>query len=195
MRLSKFHVNLIFAFLVVVLGLTAVLSYRSLTKIRSSHFTAPESSDNRLPKDHPPVDMSKELAGLEQLSAKDPGNATYQTQIGNIYYDMDQYDKAAMYYTQSLELRPQDPNVETDLAVCFHYMSQDDRSLETLEKVLRYSPDFAQAMFNKGIVLVSGKKDIKGGIAVWEELLRIHPDFPRKADLRQSIDQLKTSLK
>jgi|WetSurMetagenome_2_1015567.scaffolds.fasta_scaffold343908_2 tetratricopeptide (TPR) repeat protein len=191
MRLNKFHVNLIFAFVVLVLSVIAV---GSLIKMRSSHSVAPESSSS-LPKDHPPVDMSKELAELEQLSAKDPGNANYRTQIGNIFYDMGQYDKAVVYYTQSLELRPRDPNVETDLAVCYHYLGHDDKSLEILEKILQYSPDFAQAMFNKGIVLISGKKDIQGGIAVWEKLLRIHPDFPRRAEIQQSIDQLKASLK
>jgi tetratricopeptide (TPR) repeat protein len=192
MRISRFHVNLIFAFVVLVLGITAA---GSLIKMRSSHLAAPESSSKRLPKDHPPIDMSKKLAELEQLSAKDPGNANYRAQIGNIYYDMDQYDKAAAYYTQSLELNPRDANVETDLAVCYHYMGQDDRSLEILEKVLQYSPDFSQAMFNKGIVLISGKKDIQGGIAVWEKLLRTHPDFSRRVELQQSIDQLKASLK
>jgi tetratricopeptide (TPR) repeat protein len=192
MHISKFHINLIFALVVLVLGITAA---GSLIKMRSNHLVSPTSSSNRMPKDHPPIDMSKELAELEQLSAKDPGNASYRTQIGNIYYDMDQYEKAAVYYTQSLELSPRDPNVETDLAVCYHYMGQDDRSLEILGKVLQYSPDFAQAMFNKGIVLISGKKDIKDGIAVWERLLRIHPDFSRRAELQQSIDQLKASLK
>jgi tetratricopeptide (TPR) repeat protein len=192
MHLSKLHANLIFAFMVLVLGVTAV---GSIIKMRSKHSVAPESSSDRLPKKHPPIDMSKELAELEQLSAKDPGNANYRTQIGNIYYDMDQYDKAEVYYTQSLGLKPRDPNVETDLAVCYHYLGQDDRSLETLEKVLQYSPDFAQAMFNKGIVLISGKKDVQGGIAVWEKLLRVHSDFPRKTEIQQSIDQLKASNK
>jgi tetratricopeptide (TPR) repeat protein len=192
MRSSKLYINLIFAFLIVVLGLTAI---RSVIHMRSNHLNARESSENRLPKDHPPIDMSKELAGLEQLSAKDPGNANYRTQIGNIYYDMDQFDKAAGYYSQSLELNPRDPNVETDLAVCYHQMGKDDKALETLEKVLQYSPDFAQAMFNKGVVLISGKKDIRGGITVWEKLLRTHPDFPKRVELQQSIDQLKASLK
>ncbi len=192
MRLNKFYVNLVFAFVVLVLSLTAV---GSVIKMRSNYPVAPESSGNSMPQNHPPIDMSKELAELEQLSAKDPGNANYQTKIGNIYYDMDQYEKAAAYYTQSLGLSPHDPNVETDLAVCFHYLGQDDRSLETFEKVLQYSPDFAQAMFNKGTVLISGKKDIQGGIAVWEKLLRVHPDFTKKTEIQQSIDQLKASLK
>jgi tetratricopeptide (TPR) repeat protein len=192
MRSSRLYINLIFALLILILGWTAL---RSVIHMRSNSLNTRESSGNRLPKDHPPIDMSQELTGLDQLSAKDPGNANYRTQIGNIYYDMNQFDKAAVYYSQSLELNPRDPNVETDLAVCYHQMGKDDKALETLEKVLQYSPDFPQAMFNKGIVLISGKKDIQGGITVWEKLLRAHPDFSRRTELQQSIDQLKASLK
>jgi tetratricopeptide (TPR) repeat protein len=191
MILNKFRLNLVFALIVSALGIIAIGS----ALMRSNHLTASISSQNRLPKNHPPVDFSKELADLEQLSAKEPENADYQTRIGNIYYDMHQYDKAVVYYQKSLDLQPRNPNIETDLAACFHYLGQYDRSLDILNKVLGYRPDFPEAMFNKGIVLISGKKDVKGGISVWEDLLRSNPDYPRKAEIRQSIDQLKASLK
>jgi cytochrome c-type biogenesis protein CcmH/NrfG len=191
MSLNKFRVNLIFALVVLALGITAVSS----ALIRLNHLAAPSSSQNQLPKNHPPVDFSKELADLEQLSAKEPENADYQARIGNIYYDMRQYDKAVVYYQKSLDLQPRNPNIETDLAACFHYLGQDDRSLDILNKVLGYRPAFPEAMFNKGIVLISGKKDVKGGISVWEDLLRSNPDYPRRAEIQQSIDQLKASLK
>ncbi len=191
MPLSKLNINIIFVFLVIALGATAITSAIMLSK----HTTAPESSLGHLPKNHPPIDFSKELAELEQLSAKDPKNADYRTRIGNIFYDMGRYEKAVDYYNQSLDLKPRDPKVETDLAVCFHYLGQQDMSLKTLDRVLEYKPDFPEAMFNKGIVLITGKKDIMGGIAVWEKLLQLHPDYPRRAELQQSIDQLKASLK
>jgi tetratricopeptide (TPR) repeat protein len=129
------------------------------------------------------------------MSAGDPQNPEYLTQIANLYYDIGQYDKSVDFYQRSLVLRPQDPNVETDLAACFHYLGQDDKALETLDRVLKYSPGFAQAMFNKGIVLIGGKKDIEGGIRVWEDLLRDNPNYPQKAELEQRINRLKGAIK
>jgi tetratricopeptide (TPR) repeat protein len=189
MPLSKFRINVIFA---VVMALALGAAAVSSKKYFSSRIKAPDSSSAQLPKNHPPIDLSKELAGLEKLSAKDPQNADYLTQIGNIYYDMSQYAKAVDYYIKSLDIRPRDPNVETDLAACFHYLGQQDKSLEILDKVLSYNPNFAEAMFNKGIVLIRGKGDSKGGIAIWENMLRLHPDYPRKTEIQQSIDQLKS---
>jgi len=90
-------------------------------------------------------------------------------------------------------LRPQSPSVETDLATCYHLLGQHDRALEILDKVLQYRPHFAQALFNKGIVLHSGRNDLKGAIAAWEELLRTNPNLPQRADIEQRIEQLKAS--
>jgi cytochrome c-type biogenesis protein CcmH/NrfG len=186
MALNKSRINLVFAFIIAALGLTAGASLylnRSQPEIQA------------VPESNPSTDAANRLAALEQMSAKDPNNAEYLTQIANAYYDLGQYDKAADVYQKSLDVRPQDPNVETDLATCFHYLGQHDKALQTLDKVLAYSPNFPQAMFNKGIVLVNGRKDIKAGIAVWEDLLRSDPGFSKRAEIEQRINQLKASAR
>jgi tetratricopeptide (TPR) repeat protein len=194
MPLKKSHINLIFTLVVLALGMAAVgPAIMQMKKSSPLPTTAP--SQNQLPESHPPIDYSKELANLEQLSAKDPRSPEYQTRIGNIYYDMHQYDKAVAYYQQSLTLQPKNPSVETDLAACFYYLGQYDQALEKLNKVLGYQPNFPEALFNKGIVLIHGKKDEKSGVSVWEDLLRSNPDYPRRAEIQKSIDDLKSSLK
>jgi cytochrome c-type biogenesis protein CcmH/NrfG len=85
--------------------------------------------------------------------------------------------------------------LETDLATCFHYLGQEDRALQILDNVLRYSPGFTQAKFNKGIVLIEGKKDVKNGVAVWEDLLRSDPNYSQREQLEQRIRQLKESAR
>jgi tetratricopeptide (TPR) repeat protein len=189
----KAGVHFVFACVVAVLGLTAGISlYTRAVQPGHRPAAAPGESEARLPENRP--DAANRLAALEQLAAREPQNPAYPAQIGNLYYDLSEYKSAADYYQRSLSLRPQDPNVETDLATCFHYLGENDKALELLDRVLQYSPGFSQAMFNKGIVLVSGKKDVKGGIAVWEDLLRSNPAFPQKAELEQRINQLKASV-
>jgi tetratricopeptide (TPR) repeat protein len=196
MAMSKLRINLVFGCIVVALALIAVTSlYFNTTKheVRPAASEAP--SDKSLPENHPSIDTANTLAALEKMSAADPQNPDYQTQIANLYYDLGQYEKAIGFYQKSLSLRPRDPNVETDLAVCFHYLGQDDRALETLDKVLQYTPGFSQAMFNKGTILIDAKKDIRGGIKVWEDLLRLNPDYPQKAQIEQRINQFKDAIK
>jgi tetratricopeptide (TPR) repeat protein len=196
MASNKTIINLIFGCVAVALGLTAITSISrnsSQPAIRAAVQTEPAAV--QMPENHPSGDVSSQIAVLQQLSAKEPQNANYRTQIGNLYYDLGQYDKAADYYRQSLTLHPQDPSVETDMATCYHYLGQHDKALEILNKVLKYSPNFSQAMFNKGIVLSSGKNDRKGAIAVWEDLLRTNPGYEKKAELEEKINQYRSSIK
>lgn len=193
MAISRFSVNLIFGTMVAALGITAGTAIYVNSK--QPEIQERQASDTQLPDKHPPVDSADRIAALEQLIAREPQNAEYPAQTANLYYDLGQYDKAADYYQRSLRIRPRDPNVETDLATCFHYLGQDDKALEMLDSVLSYNPRFVQAKFNKGIVLIEGKKDIKGGIAVWEDLLRSEPAYSQKAELEHRIQQLKASIR
>jgi cytochrome c-type biogenesis protein CcmH/NrfG len=190
MALSRYSINLVFAIIVAAMGTTAA-TFIYLNSSQPDVQAQPAPA--QLPENRPPPDSTNRIAALQQVFAREPQNPEYPSQIANLYYDLGQYDKAADFYQKSLSLRPRDPSVETDLATCFHYLGQDDKSLETLDNVLRYSPGFAQAKYNKGIVLIEGKKDVSGGISVWEDLLRSDPGYPQRAELEKRINQLKGS--
>jgi tetratricopeptide (TPR) repeat protein len=189
MVLSKSIINLVFAFVVALLALTTatfiyINSKQSAPSQKASLSQMPEAAD-----------VAKKIADLERLAGENPQNPDYRKQIGNLYYDSGQYDKAIGFYQKSLSILPRDPSVETDLATCYHYLGQQDRALEILNKVLEYSPGFSQAMYNKGIVLIYGKKNEKDGMAVWEDLLRSDPNFQHKAEIEQKINQFKGSAR
>jgi len=196
MASRSFGINLVFA---CVVGLLATVASTSAYLKSGSHVSgkaaARDSQQAQLPENHPPLDLASRLTALERMSASQPQNADYQTQIGDTYYDLGKYEKAAAAYEKSLSLRPDDPNVETDLATCFYYLGQHDKALEILDRILKYSPNFPQAMFNKGIVLLTGKNNLKDAIAVWEALLRSNPTFARRQELEEEIRQLKASVR
>jgi tetratricopeptide (TPR) repeat protein len=196
MALKKSSINGIFACLVVVLVVTSVTSLylkRGSSAIKLD--VTSESSGAQLPENHPSTEVAEKMMSLEQKIAEEPQNPDYPVQIANLYYDLNQYDKAADFYQRSLDIRPENPAVETDLAACLHYLGQNDKALQTIEKVLKYSPDFPQAMFNKGIILFKAKNDIQGAIRVWEDLLQSDPAFSKQAGLEQMINDLKASAK
>jgi len=191
---NRRNLDWMFAGVVALLAALAVFSSyhnRKLPQVIGAD--APENAE--VPRNHPSVDLAGRLEDLQQLSRNHPQDAEYQTQIGNVYYDIGQYRKAVSAYQESLRLRPADPNVETDLATCYHYLSEPDKALEILDHVLQYRPDFPQALYNKGIVLDVDKRDPKAAVAVWERLLQANPDYPDRAGLERRIRQLKESLR
>jgi tetratricopeptide (TPR) repeat protein len=195
MAMSKSLINGIFAFVVVVLALTAGAFIYENSGWESPRPSPSPMTDDSLPSNRPPLDAEQRIAALEQMSARDPQNSEYLTQIANLHYDLGQFDKAVGFYERSLSIRPKDPGVETDLAVCYHYIGQHHKALETLDRVLAYMPGFPQALFNKGIILLNGKKDTKGSIAAWEELLRLNPNYAQRSELERKIEELKGTLK
>jgi tetratricopeptide (TPR) repeat protein len=184
---SRFITNLVFACIVALLGLTAATYIFTPSKQPAPDQEATGSRKQET------ADITKRISDLERLAVENPQNPEYLTQIGNLYYDSGQYEKAVDYYRRSLSIHPQDPSVETDLATCYHYLGQEDKALEIMNKVLKYSPGFSQAMFNKGIVLIYGKKNANDGIAVWEDLLRSDPNSPHKAEIEEKIRNIRGS--
>lgn len=188
------HLNLLFGGIVGLLAATAlVFMYLNRGRPEIQDVPASIADSMKLPEGHPPLDTANKLQALEQMSRSDPKNADYKVQIGNAYYDLGQYQNAIDAYKQSLELRPQDPNVETDMGTCYHFLGQPDMALEVLNRVLSYSPNFPEALLNKGIVLIEDKKDIKAGIAAWQDLLRSNPSFPQRSQIEQRIRQLQAT--
>lgn len=196
MAISRRGIHFIFAAIVTGLGLTAVLSMymgSSAPAIRTDASTV--ASSEAMPEEHPPADIADKLAGLIELSMENPQNADIRKEIGNLYYDLGEYDKAVDYYRRSLNIQPGDPHVETDLATCLYYLGRYDEALEILDAVIKKRPDFPQALYNKGIVLIHGNNDIQGGIAVWEHLMETDLEPAKRAELEQSIRQLKSIVR
>jgi tetratricopeptide (TPR) repeat protein len=187
------RMNLLFGSVAAFLAAVALISAYLNRDVPVVQDAPRSAADMKLPEGHPSLDAASKLQTLEQMSGSDPKNADYKVQIGNAYYDLRQFQKAIEAYQQSLAIRPQDPNVETDMGTCYHFLGQQDNALEAFDRVLSYRPNFPQALFNKGIVLIEDKKDIKGGIAVWEQLLRTDPSFPEKGQIEQRIRQLQAT--
>jgi tetratricopeptide (TPR) repeat protein len=195
MAKNKTQINVIFALLsagLLIATIAAAVRYEG-SVIRSSSRNTPTGGS--MPENRLYVDMAQKLAELMRLSEENPQNANIHAQIGNIYYDTGEYEQAVISYGKSLDIRPEQPNVETDLATCFHYLGQDDEALKRFDHVLTYSPGFEQALYNKGVVLIHGKNDIEGGLRTWEELLKLDLDPAKRAEIEKSVQQLKSSMR
>jgi cytochrome c-type biogenesis protein CcmH/NrfG len=146
------------------------------------------------------LDQMKHMADkqAEPLLAKlkdDPKNADLLIQAGNIYFSTHQFKEAAVYFAKSLEVKPKNIPIRTQLASCLYYDGDVDGALKQLEQSTADDPKDANSLFNLGFIRWQGKKDTKGALAAWGQLLRTNPQLePAKkaqveklmADVRQS---------
>ena len=146
------------------------------------------------PASQPSADQLRQMADtqaqplLKQLES-DPKNTTLLYQVGNLYYDAQQYPEAVKYYEQSLKVDPNATDVRTDMATAYHLMGQPDRAIQEYDAVLKIDGKHANALFNEGMVKWQDKMDLKGAVASWKRLLEAHPDYAQRDKVESLIAQ------
>ncbi len=116
---------------------------------------------------------------LEKLKA-DPNNADLLANIGNVYYDAQQYPSAIDFYQRVLKVQPNNTGVRTDMATAYWYTGNADTAITEFKKSLSYEPNKANTLFNLGIVQWQGKMDIASAVATWQKLLDTNPNYEAK---------------
>ena len=146
------------------------------------------------------LDQMKHMADkkAEPLLAKlkdDPKNADLLIQTGKVYFSTHQFKEAADYFGKSLEVKPKNVPIRTLMASCLYFSGDVDGALQQLGQATTDDPKDANSLFNLGMIRWEGKKDAKGALAAWGQLLRSNPELdPNKraqveklmADVRQS---------
>jgi cytochrome c-type biogenesis protein CcmH/NrfG len=136
--------------------------------------------------------MADTTAGplIEKLKA-DPNNVGLLENIGNVYYDAQQFPTAIDYYQRALKVEPANTGVRTDMATAIWYTGNADAAIAEFQKSLSYDPNKANTLFNLGIVEWQGKMDIDKAVATWQKLLDTNPNYEGKDKVLELIAQAK----
>lgn len=127
---------------------------------------------------------------LEKIKA-DPNNADLLANIGNVYYDAQQFPSAIDFYQRALKIQPTNTGVRTDMATAYWYTGDADRAITELKKSLSYEPTKANTLFNLGIVEWQGKMDVANAVATWQKLLDTNPNYEAKDKVLELMAQAK----
>lgn len=130
---------------------------------------------------------------LVKETAQNPQNVSAWTELGNLYFDTNQFEKAIWAYKKSLELKPDNPNVWTDMGVMYRRSGQPEEAVTSFDEAIRVDPKHEVSRFNKGIVLLHDLDKPQEGIRAWEQLLQINPFA--EAPGGKSVDELVTIYK
>ena len=139
-------------------------------------------------------EMAEAITSLEAKVTASPEDFQAWVQLGHLYFDTDQFDKAITAYTTSLKYHSGDANLLTDLGVMYRRTGKPQEAIEWFEKAQAMDQLHQPSRFNEGIVRFYDLKDTEGAIASWEELLRINPDAVsgNGQKIRDFVDQVKS---
>lgn len=151
---------------------------------------APATSAGNAPS-APALDTAKVQAATGRASAE-PRNPAPRIELGNLYFDAEQYQEAARWYQEALSIDPSNADVSTDLGVSFYYLNEPDRALAQFDKSLAINPKHAKTLLNLGIVRAFGKQDLQGAAKAWQEVIAVAPPgSPEGQAARRALDAMR----
>lgn len=115
------------------------------------------------------------ISELEKETALHPDNAEAWVQLGNLYFDAGQADKAISAYNRSLVLIPDNPDVLTDLGVMYRRKGRPLEAIKAFDRAILANPRQEAAYFNKGVVFFHDLKQRDEAVKAWEALVRVNP--------------------
>ena len=140
----------------------------------------------------PPLDPAR-VQALQTVAEKDPKNIESRVQLGNLFFDAEQYPQSITWYEQAFALNPADTNVSTDLGVAYYYTNQPDKALAQFDKSLASDPKHIKTLLNVGIVRAFGKNDLAGASKAWQDVVAISPDSPEGQAAKKGLEGVKNT--
>ncbi len=149
-----------------------------------------------LPAPTPPardsIEVASQIKTLQEIVKKDPKNLPAWVELGNLYFDSDRPKEAIEAYSRYLAVKPDNPDVRTDMGIMYRKLGQFDRALEEFRKAAQSDPKHINSRYNIGLVLLHDKGDIKGAIKAWEDYLKVDPNSERARRIGAQIEKMKT---
>ncbi len=139
-----------------------------------------------------PIDPER-VKALEGAAAQNAGDAQTRVQLGNLFFDAEQYAQAITWYEQAMKINPNDANVSTDLGVAYYYMNQPDRALAQFEHSLKVDPKHIKTLLNVGIVRAFGKQDLAGAANAWQQVVDLSPNSPEGQAAKKGLDGIRSA--
>lgn len=141
-----------------------------------------------------PAEQHGTILALEKQASQNPESVEIWTQLGNLYFDTNNFQKAIGAYRKSLGLNPNNANVWTDLGVMYRRSGQPTEAIKAFDKAIEIDPSHEVSRFNKGIVLMHDLNDTENAIRAWEELLRVSPFYraPSGELLREMVANIRS---
>ena len=138
------------------------------------------------------IEATSQIQTLKEIVKKDPKNLPAWVELGNLYFDTDQPKEAIEAYGRYLAVKPDNPDVRTDMGIMYRKLGQFDKALEEFRKAARSDPKHINSRYNIGLVLLHDKQDIQGAIKAWEEYLKVDTNSERAQRIRAQMEKMKS---
>jgi tetratricopeptide (TPR) repeat protein len=138
------------------------------------------------------MEEASKIRTLKEIVGKEPKNLAAWAELGNLYFDTDQPQEAIEAYGRYLAIKPDNPDVRTDMGIMYRKLGQFDKALEEFKKAAQGDPKHINSRYNLGLVLLHDKGNIEAAVKAWEDYLKVDPNSEKAQRIRAQIEKMKT---
>lgn len=117
----------------------------------------------------------------ETTLARNPSCWLAEDDLGALYFDSGDLDKAARHIKASIKLRPDNAEAHNNLGAVYLRQDKADAAIEEFRLALKARPHFPEAMRNLAVALLQ-KGDAEQGLAMAQSALKLRDDLPKFHD-------------
>lgn len=139
-----------------------------------------------------PLITPDQINNLESAARMAPKNPAGWIALGNALMDTRQYPAAIDAYQKALALDPNNVDVRVDMGTCYRGAGKPEKAIEEYRKAIKINPRHLNAQRNSGVVLAFDLNKPQEAVKAFEKYLELAPNAPDAADIRHTIDDLKS---
>jgi Flp pilus assembly protein TadD len=137
--------------------------------------------------------MPQSMEEIQRLRAHveaNPEDADAILLLANLNTQIENWTRAAELYERHLVLRPDNPDVLTDLASAQRGLGQFEQALVTLRRAAALAPSHWQSRYNQVVVLAFDLRRLDEARAALAQLRQIQPTNPQVAELAREVERV-----
>lgn len=130
-------------------------------------------------------------AALSRELERDPENPKLLTELGNLHYDREEWDRAIALYEKARRKAPKDAALLSDLGAAHRNRGEFKLALAYFQKAREAAPDQWQALLNEVLVEAFDRRDAAAAQKAFDELKRRFPEIPQLDRIQAQISSLR----
>jgi tetratricopeptide (TPR) repeat protein len=123
-----------------------------------------------------PVNHAGIIADLKSKIKDNPKDSEALFNLGDIYFDLKQFDTAAEYYKKVIAIKPDNADAYKEIGLALHYLGKSAEGLGYIDEGLKRNQYNQKMWLTKGFIHAYGMNDLKGARQAWEKTKALDPE-------------------
>ena len=133
------------------------------------------------------ADANDPFVFFERRVQRHPHDLAARLDLGQRYLDATRVKDALVQYRAALALDPQDAEANAKVGLILFLADRPEMALTWVDRALRTAPDYPEALFVRGWILLDGLHRPEDAVASLERYLRLAPFGAERANARRLL--------